>query len=194
MDRSEILRQLRAHPPLDEREHKMLERITDFVRSHEACFDRSFQMGHLTGSAWVVDRDCTHALLTHHAKLGIWVQLGGHVEDDPDMLSAAWREAREESGLQDTIPVSNQIFDVDVHEIPASSREPAHFHYDIRYMFEADRSAELRVTPESKSLRWIALENITKVTQEESILRMVRKTMRQREYGKDGNNGTDGKR
>lgn len=133
-------------------------------------------MGHLTGSAWIVDQERTHTLLTHHAKLGIWVQLGGHVEDDPDMLSAAWREAREESGLQDTIPINSQIFDVDVHEIPATSKEPAHFHYDIRYQFEADRSAVLRVTAESKSLRWIALDNITEVTQEESILRMVRKT------------------
>jgi 8-oxo-dGTP pyrophosphatase MutT (NUDIX family) len=181
MNRSEILQQLRAYSPTDEREQRMLERITDFVSANESCHDRNLQIGHLTGSAWIVDRERTHTLLTHHARLGIWVQLGGHVEDDPDMLSAAWREAREESGLRVTLPVGSRIFDVDVHEIPPTSKEPAHFHFDIRYQFEADRSAELRVTPESKSLRWIALENVTDVTQEESILRMVRKTMRQRE-------------
>src|SRR5262249_38431262 len=104
-----------------------------------------------------------------------------------------WREAREESGLNDVRPVRGRIFDVDIHAIPATSKEPAHFHYDIRFLFEADRDAGLAITPESKSLRWVALDRISELTREESILRMVRKTMRQREYGKDGNNGTNGK-
>jgi ADP-ribose pyrophosphatase YjhB (NUDIX family) len=175
MNRTDLLRQLRAHQPFDEREGGMLERITDFVRDNETCFDRNLKAGHLTGSAWIVDRDRTHALLTHHARLGAWLQLGGHVEDDPDMLNAAWREAREESGLDCVRPVSNHIFDVDVHEIPATPKTPAHIHYDIRYLFEADRDAELSASAESKSLRWIGLDEITEVTREESVLRMVRK-------------------
>lgn len=176
MNRTELLRQLRAHHPSDERESAMLQRIIDFVRDNDRCFDRRLSGGHLTGSAWMVDADRSHALLTHHARLDIWAQLGGHVEDDPDMLNAAWREAREESGLDSVRPISDQIFDVDVHAIPANPKEAAHFHYDIRFMFEADRDAELAMTAESKSLRWIALDNISEITQEESILRMVRKT------------------
>src|SRR5262249_23121946 len=99
MNRTELLRKLRAHQPADEREGEMLRRIEDFVREYERCFDRELSIGHLTGSAWIVDKDRSYALLTHHAKLNIWVQLGGHVENDSDMLTAAWREAREESGL-----------------------------------------------------------------------------------------------
>jgi ADP-ribose pyrophosphatase YjhB (NUDIX family) len=148
----------------------------DFVKDNEACFDRNLRAGHLTGSAWVIDHGSSHALLTHHARLDIWVQPGGHVEDDPDMLSAAWREAREESGLINVRPVLDHIFDVDVHEIPANHKEPAHLHYDIRFLFEADREAALAITAESKSLRWIALDAITEITREESVLRMVRKT------------------
>jgi ADP-ribose pyrophosphatase YjhB (NUDIX family) len=175
MNRTDLLRQLRAHKPFDAREGGMLERITDFVIDNETCFDKNLKVGHLTGSAWIVDWDRTHALLTHHARLGLWLQLGGHVEDDPDMLNAAWREAREESGLNCVRPVSSHIFDVDVHEIPATPEAPAHTHYDIRFLFEADRSAELAATAESKALRWIGLEEITDVTREESVLRMVRK-------------------
>jgi ADP-ribose pyrophosphatase YjhB (NUDIX family) len=175
MNRTDLLRQLRAHEPFDAVEGGMLERIAGFVRDNETCFDRNLKAGHLTGSAWIVDRDRTHALLTRHAKLGVWLQLGGHVEDDPDMLNAAWREAREESGLNCLRPVSDHIFDVDVHEIPATPEAPPHIHYDIRFLFEADRGAELNVTAESESLRWIALDEITEVTREESVLRMVRK-------------------
>jgi len=177
MNRTELLRQLRAHQPSDARERGMLERIADFVRDNETCFDRNLRMGHLTGSAWIVDQDRSHALLTHHARLDIWVQPGGHVENDPDMLNAAWREAREESGLNNVRPIYDHIFDVDVHQIPENPKDPAHLHFDIRFLFEADRDAELTVTAESKSLRWIALDKITEITQEESVLRMVRKTI-----------------
>src|SRR5262249_39550058 len=109
-------------------------------------------------------------------RLGIWVQLGGHVEDDPDMLSAAWREAREESGLINVRPVLDHIFDVDVHEIPANRKEPEHPHYDIRFLFEAERDSPLACADESKTLRWIAFDEITEITREESVLRMARKT------------------
>lgn len=177
MNRAEILKQLRAHLPSDAREREMLKKITDFVSGSESCFDRNLKVGHLTSSAWIIDQDRSHALLTHHAKIGAWVQLGGHVEDDPDMLSAAWREAREESGLINVRPISDHIFDVDVHNIPETPKEPAHLHYDIRFLFEADRNAELTITAESKSLQWIALDKISEITLEESVLRMVRKTV-----------------
>jgi len=156
----------------------MLRRIENFVCNNPRCFDRNLSTGHLTASAWVLDENRAHALLLHHGKLNIWVQPGGHVENDTDMLSAAWREAREESGLHEIRPVSNCIFDVDVHEIPARRKEPAHFHYDLRFLFTADRNAKLILTAESKSLAWIPIERISEITQHESVLRMVRKTVR----------------
>lgn len=150
--------------------------IEAFVRENERWYDRALSIGHLTGSAWILDEGRTHALLTHHRKLDLWVQLGGHTEGDADMLSAAWREAREESGLPDVVPAAESIFDVDIHAIPARREEPAHFHYDIRYLFTADRRKPLTVSNESKSLAWAPLADISNYTQEESVLRMIRKT------------------
>jgi 8-oxo-dGTP pyrophosphatase MutT (NUDIX family) len=176
MNRQYILQQLHAHKPADEHERTMREAILRFVEAYENCAARSLLVGHLTGSAWVVDEELTHALLTHHRKLDLWVQLGGHVEEDADMLAAAWREAREESGLTEVRCLSEEIFDVDVHAIPARPGEPEHFHYDIRFLFQADRRAPLVVSSESKELAWLSLPEIETLTQEESVLRMVRKT------------------
>lgn len=153
----------------------MLQRIVDFVGEYENCAERSLLIGHLTGSAWIVDRDFSHALLTHHRKLDLWVQLGGHVEGEREMLAASWREAREESGLSRVEPVSGSIFDVDVHPIPERPGEPAHDHYDIRFLFRADREEELTISRESKDLAWVRLDRIRDLTGEESVLRMVRK-------------------
>jgi ADP-ribose pyrophosphatase YjhB (NUDIX family) len=178
MNREQTLRLLDIHQPADAHEARMLADIKDFVRRHENFHSRAQLAGHLTGSAWVLDEDRTHALLCYHGKFNCWVQLGGHVEDDVDMLSASLREAREESGLADVKPVSTGIFDVDVHAIPANPKEPAHFHYDIRFLFTADRNTPFVVSSESKALAWVELEKIAELTSEESVLRMVRKTVK----------------
>lgn len=178
MKRPPLLQRLHAHQPGDEHEARMQQRIIEFVTRHDLFYSRSLSIGHLTGSAWIMDNDYAHALLTHHGKLNLWVQLGGHVEGDPEMLAAAWREAREESGLADIRPVFDHIFDLDIHTIPANYKEPQHDHYDIRFLFQADRHAELIISSESKNLAWVALEKISELNQEESVLRMVRKTER----------------
>ena len=176
MFRRNLIQHLQAHEAFDEREHAMCDAIIQFVQTYENCSARELQIGHLTGSAWIVDQDLTHTLLTYHRKLNLWVQLGGHVEDDADMLSASLREAREESGLQDLQLLVPHIFDVDIHTIPARRDEPEHFHYDIRYAFRAERDVRLTVGSESRKLAWVAFDEIESLTREESILRMVRKT------------------
>lgn len=176
MNRPELIAQLQAHLPIDEHERAMTERLTAFVEAHDNFYARELLVGHLTGSAWIIDRERQHALLTHHRKLNLWVQLGGHVDADASMHNVALREAREESGLHDVRFISENIFDIDIHAIPARRDEPAHYHYDVRYLFEADRNAPLIVSSESKELAWVALNEIERLTQEESVLRMVRKT------------------
>jgi len=155
----------------------MLARVLSFVGEHPDCFERSLAVGHVTGSAWIVDASRTHALLTHHAKLGLWLQPGGHCDGDADVLRVAMREAEEEAGLKQLTPLlAGAIFDVDAHEIPARKSELAHVHYDIRYALEGDRSHALQISAESRDLRWVPLEEIEALNTDESVLRMVSKT------------------
>lgn len=149
-----------------------------FVEAHHDCLLRSCVPGHLTGSAWIVSPGRSRALLTHHLKLDKWLQLGGHAEGDGDLLAVALREAREESGLSRVRAVSPEIFDVDRHWIPERKTDPGHFHYDVRFLFEADPQELLAISNESKDLAWIELDRVSLLNPEESIGRMVRKTTR----------------
>jgi hypothetical protein len=74
-------------------ETAVLDRISSFVDANTDCFSRELAVGHITGSAWILDSTGTRALLTHHKKLNIWVQLGGHADGDPDVEQVAYREA-----------------------------------------------------------------------------------------------------
>lgn len=175
--REELLAALRAHVPFNGHEAEMRARIVDFVSGYEDCFERSQQAGHVTASAWVVNRRRTRTLLVHHARLDRWLQPGGHCDGEADVLAVARRETLEETGLV-AAPVSAAIFDVDAHEIPARPQEPAHVHYDIRFLLEADDGAEVVVSPESHDVRWVALEEVGVLNTDESVLRLVAKTRR----------------
>jgi 8-oxo-dGTP pyrophosphatase MutT (NUDIX family) len=176
MSRASLLAELVAYTPADAREAAMRSEIAAFVRDHADCFERSLLVGHLTASAWVVDADRTHALLTHHRKLGRWLQLGGHADGDDDLRRVALREAREESGLTAIRFAGASIYDLDVHAIPAREREPAHFHYDVRFAFIADRSQPTVVSAESHELAWRPITALGDADVDPSLRRLARKT------------------
>jgi 8-oxo-dGTP pyrophosphatase MutT (NUDIX family) len=177
-DRDQLLGELARYQPYDAREADMVERLRSFVAGHEACFERTLAAGHVTGSAWVVDRTLEHVLLTHHRKLDKWLQLGGHADGDSDIRRVALREAVEESGLRALVPAHEGIYDVDVHEIPARGSEAAHFHYDVRFAFFADPEHALEISDESHAVAWISLADIETFPIDDSIRRLVAKTVR----------------
>jgi 8-oxo-dGTP pyrophosphatase MutT (NUDIX family) len=174
--RAALLADLERYVPSGDGERAMAERLRAFVAAHPDCFQRTRSSGHVTGSAWVVDRAGEAAVLTHHRKLGKWLQLGGHADGDSDIRRVALREAVEESGLTEIEPASDGIYDVDVHEIPARGAEPAHLHYDVRFAFYADRNALPAASEESHAVAWVPLAEIERFAIDDSVRRLAAKT------------------
>ena len=175
MHRNNLIQQLRSYQAQWSNESATAQRFIDFISSNPACFERTLNVGHVTGSAWLVNKAGSHVLLTHHKKLDKWLQLGGHADGDPDTLGVAMREAQEESGLEEINPVDRQIFDIDIHLIPARGEEPAHYHYDIRYAFQYLGNEGYVISDESHDLDWVEIENLDQLTREASMLRMASK-------------------
>jgi len=147
--------------------------FAQFVRQHPDAAQRELAIGHLTGSAWLVSADGRRVLLTHHRKLGLWLQLGGHADGDPDLARVALREAEEESGLSDLV-VEPEIFDLDCHAIPARGTEPEHFHYDVRFVVRATGSEQFAVSDESHALAWRDVAEVADdATMDASVRRMA---------------------
>jgi len=175
MHRSNLLNLLAKHQPIDETEKVMLLRIIEFIKTNPDCFNRELLKGHITGSSWIVDIRNGKTLLAHHAKLNKWLQLGGHADGDTNILNVALKEAKEESGLKKIAPVAGRIFDVDVHKIPEYKGVQEHYHYDVRFLLEADSEEELVVSNESNDLAWIDMVSLPMILNDESLLRMYKK-------------------
>ncbi|MEU6523641.1 NUDIX domain-containing protein [Streptomyces sp. NPDC046924] len=99
--------------------------------------------GHVTCSAVVIDRQGRVLHIRHRVTGGLMLAPGGHIEPgDRTLLAAAMREVDEEAGIPPgTLCLTRQLLgspiDIDVHDIDASPSkgEPAHRHYDVRYVF-----------------------------------------------------------
>jgi 8-oxo-dGTP pyrophosphatase MutT (NUDIX family) len=174
---NELLDDVRGYRPFDEGERGMRDRLVTFLDAYgQRAFDRDLPAGHVTASAWIVDPERVQAVLLHHRKLERWLQLGGHVDGDPDVRRSALREAREESGLRTLRLIFDEIYDIDVHRIPARGREPAHDHYDLRFALEADPREPLVRNEESHDVRWIALNDLESYAIDDSVRRLASKT------------------
>ncbi len=184
--RDQLLALLDMYQPTAE-ESQFKKDMIAFIEAHLDCFERSLEIGHITASAWLVDKNNTHALLMHHAKLERWFQLGGHCDGEPDTEAVAIKEAKEESGIQsierfDSNELRNKnglvgpfIFDIDIHKIPEYKGIPAHDHYDVRFLLRVTSDEKVIQNSESKELRWISKDSTTLPTKERSVARMFEK-------------------
>ena len=175
MYRQKLKNLLQSYTPTDPSEQQAKRDMLLFLEDHPDCFHRSCLSGHFTGSCWLVNHDNTHCALMLHRKLNMWLQFGGHCDGDHDVLAVALKEAREESGIDNIMPLSPQIFDVDIHALPQIGDVPAHIHLDVRFLLQAVDDVPLVQNNESYDLRWFPMDIKALPTSEPSIIRMFHK-------------------
>nr|WP_222853917.1 NUDIX domain-containing protein [Fodinicola acaciae] len=123
-----------------------------FLAGREDALRRSCAAGHLTASAAVFSYDHSKTLLTLHPRVGAWLQLGGHCEDDATLAAAALREATEESGI-DGLVLDPAPVQLDAHAVTCSLGVPTR-HLDVQFVAVAPAGAEAVRSHESLDLRW----------------------------------------
>ncbi len=177
MTRALLLDRLQSYKTLFAEERDFVPRFISLLNNFSRCFTRELVSGHLTGSAWVISPDRQRVIMLHHKKLNRWLQPGGHADGDENLLAVAQKELEEETGLKQYRWLSANIFDLDIHLIPQRAAVPAHFHFDVRFVAEANPSQPIEHNSESNFVEWLTLkEAAEKSNFEPSIERMIAKT------------------
>jgi 8-oxo-dGTP pyrophosphatase MutT (NUDIX family) len=179
MQENDLKTLLSNYQPIDHKEREYKIKILHFLKNQPLAYLRESLEGHITGSAFVVNQHFTKTLLIKHAKLNRWQQPGGHCDGEKDVANVAIKETIEETGLHDLVCLQD-IFDIDIHTIPARKNVEEHLHYDIRFLIIASEAEKLKISDESTDIQWVKFSDIKKFTQENSILRMVEKVKYQK--------------
>lgn len=109
--------------------------------------------GHITAGALVIDPPRERVLLTLHAKLRMWLQMGGHCEpEDTTIAGSALREGAEESGIEGLRLLVPGPVQLDRHLTPCA------WHLDVQYAAVAPEGAVESISDESLDLRWFGYD------------------------------------
>lgn len=158
----------KAYQPVGETDAAGKANFLQFLQvwqGNDIIFTRGCLMGHLTGSAMVINKDCTKVLMAFHNQFGQWAWLGGHTDGDKDILEVARREVNEESGIEHftalcELPVDLSVTTVREH-VKRGKVVSGHLHYDVCYAFEANESEFIRIKPDENSgVKWLNISDI----------------------------------
>ncbi len=163
-----------AHPE----EKSALAVVHELIDQGADVTSRKEFRGHATAGAVVVNGE-GQVLFIRHVALGKWLTPGGHLEpEDADLLSASLRELIEETGITLSVsPVHAVPVHIDVHRIPEneSKGEPAHQHFDFRYLFRLEGDQEVMLQEEEVSgYVWRSVDTITDETLRVRVLASLR--------------------
>lgn len=164
---------LRSCSPQNPREKEDLQVMLRACELHPDVLCRSCEDGHFTASAWICDREHKRVLLVYHRIFDSWAWTGGHADGDPDLLRVALREAEEETGLREfqllntdvlsgdeKPPISLEILKVKAHR-RRGLFVPAHLHYNLTWLLEADATTPLRIKEDENSgVAWFLLDEV----------------------------------
>ena len=164
MMKENLIRQIENYPPFNEQEEKDKALILGWIRDNENAFSRKNTVAHITASAWVVNKDRSKVLMVYHNIYNSWSWMGGHADGETDLLSVAIREVKEEAGISNVRPVSEEIFSlesltVDGH-VKKGNYVSSHLHLNITYLLEADSEEQVSVkADENSGVAWFSPED-----------------------------------
>ena len=131
----------------------------DHLGRHPDGWSRDYSGAHLTASSLICQPETGLVMLTLHARIGRWLQTGGHIEaTDSGLLMAALREATEESGLE-KLTVDPTPLLLSSHEVDCGTVRPT-FHLDVQFLVIASEAILPTVGPESLDLRWFGNDQL----------------------------------
>lgn len=161
--RQELINQIEDYKPFNEQEKMDKLLLLNWIRNNDNAFSRENTVAHMTASAWVVNKDRSKVLMVYHNIYNSWSWLGGHADGETDLLSVALREVKEEAGITNVKPVSEEIFSLESLTVDGHVKKgnyiSSHLHLNVTYLLEADSDEAVSIkADENSGVAWFSQE------------------------------------
>ena len=161
--RQDLINQIERYQPFNEQEEADKFLILQWIRENDNAFLRENTVAHMTASAWVVNRERTKVLMVYHNIYNSWSWLGGHADGETDLLFVAVREVKEEAGISNVRPVSEEIFSLESLTVDGHMKKgkyvSSHLHFNLTYLLEADSEEAVSIkADENSGVAWFSPE------------------------------------
>lgn len=160
------LEQIKAYVPKTEQERLDKKIIYHYASEHpHNVLTRNNEVAHLTSSGFIMNKSLDKVLMIYHKVYEAWGWTGGHMDGDKDLLEVAIKEAKEETGLSEVVPLSKHIMALDILPVwghyKGDTYVSAHLHYNAAYVLIADESAPLIVNEnETGGVKWVNADDV----------------------------------
>lgn len=175
------LQEIADYQPKDEKEKQDKKVMLDYLKRYpQNVLSRENEIAHLTVAAFILNKEQTRVLMAYHLIFQSFAWLGGHADGNVNLLEVALKEAREETGLTNPIPLSNQIAALDILPVwsHVKNGKPinSHLHLNVSYLLVADEKEPLTIkSDENSAVAWIPIAQLKEYCSEPDMMPVYKK-------------------
>ncbi len=157
--------------PYNEQEEVDKQIMLKYIKDFDNVLTRQNEYGHFTSSAFVLNKERTKILMAYHRIYNSWAWVGGHSDGDNNLLYVAMKEAKEETGIKNVIPISKDIYSLELINVNGHEKRGkyvgSHIHLNVTYLLETDENEEIHIKEDENSdVKWIPINKILEVSSE----------------------------
>ena len=162
---------LEEFEPYNEQEEVDKKIILDYINNFDDTLTRKNKYGHFTSSAFVLNKERTKILMVYHKIYNSWAWPGGHSDGDSNLLNVAMKEAKEETGIKNVIPIFKNIYSIEIISVNGHEKSEkyisSHVHLNVTYLLEADENEKIHIKEDENSgVKWVPIDNVLDLTSE----------------------------
>lgn len=148
--------------------------MLSYINNFDNVLTRENQYGHFTSSAFVLNKERTKILMAYHKIYDSWAWVGGHSDGDTDLLHVAMKEAKEETGIKNVTPISENIYSLEIIVVNGHEKRgkyvASHVHLNATYLLEANENEEIHIKEDENSgVKWVPIDKILEVSSEQWV-------------------------
>lgn len=175
--------QIKGYVAINEQEAQDQKAMLDYIHLFEGnILTRENEFAHLTSSGFILNETKDKVLMIYHNLYNSWAWTGGHADGEADLLAVAIKEAKEETGVVNIRPLSENIMALDILPVWGHVKKgkyvSSHQHLNVSYLLVASETDVLRIKEdENSNVGWIPVEEIETYCQEPQMIPVYQKLL-----------------